>query len=91
MKTLLITFIAERRSEREPGARVLISRPDIYTRGKEHTSEVIKYRGRMVHGCMGDHHTDLKIWLFSRNEERKNIENTCKTAWKIVSHSFMVS
>jgi hypothetical protein len=31
--------------------------------------------------------TRLKIWLFARSEEGKNIKNTCKKAWKIVSHN----
>jgi hypothetical protein len=36
---------------------------------------------------MGGHLTDLKIWLFARSEDGKNIKNTCiKKAWKIVSH-----
>jgi hypothetical protein len=40
---------------------------------------------------MGGHLTDLKIWLFARSEEGKNIKNTSytfyKKAWKIVSHN----
>jgi hypothetical protein len=40
-----------------------------------------------VHGCMGGHLTDLKIWLFARNEEGENIKITCKKAWKIISHT----
>ena len=39
-----------------------------------------------VRGSVGGHLTDLKIWLFARSEEAKNIKNTCQKAWKIVSH-----
>jgi hypothetical protein len=35
---------------------------------------------------VGGHLTDLKIWLFARSEEGKNIKSTSKEAWKIVSH-----
>ena len=40
-----------------------------------------------VRGSVGGHLTDLKIWLFARSEEAKNIKNTCQKAWKIVSHN----
>jgi hypothetical protein len=35
---------------------------------------------------MDGHLIDLKIWLFARSEERENLKNICKKAWKIVSH-----
>jgi hypothetical protein len=36
---------------------------------------------------MGGHLTDLKIWLFARSEEGKNIKNTCKKLGK----SFLIT
>jgi hypothetical protein len=34
-----------------------------------------------------DTHNNTFIWLFARSEEGKNIKNTRKKAWKIVSHN----
>jgi hypothetical protein len=41
-----------------------------------------------VHGSLGGHLTDLKIWLFNLPgvKKAKNITNTCEKAWKIISH-----
>jgi hypothetical protein len=43
-----------------------------------------------VRGSVGGHLTDLKIMLFARSEEAKNIKNTCPKAWKIVSNKQIV-
>jgi hypothetical protein len=34
---------------------------------------------------------DFKTWLFARSDEGKNIKNTCKKAWKIVSHNMITN
>ena len=44
----------------------------------------IYYLGNYAHP---DSFLSHRQWLFARSEEGKNIKNTCKKAWKIVSHN----
>jgi hypothetical protein len=59
--------------ERHSGVRVLISAGYLHLgKGKQSLKFISNHGGvTMVHGCMGGHLTDIKLWLFARSEGGK--------------------